>query len=531
MEHPKGVLAGRYEQLTIGREQVLRRAREASALTIPSVVVRSGHNETSELPTPFQSVGSRGVRNLSSKFLISLFPPNVPFFKYTIDDLAVDEIEEEAGEIGRGEVEKALNKRERLVMKEIESSYFRTAAFEAFKHLIIAGNALMFVPEDGMAQVYGIDKYVCSRDPEGRVLEVILCQSFNPKTLPPEAQQILSQGGTKGSMGDAAETVKLYTGLRRTNKGKYEVVQEIAGVLIPNTRKVYEEALCPWKALRLTKIDGEDYGRGYVEDYLGDLISLEGLSQSLLEGTAVVSKVITLVNPNGTTKISDVANAENGAVIAGSPEEVAMLQAPKGTDLQVAQAQIQNLTQNLSFAFLMNTAIQRQAERVTAQEIRFMANELESALGGLYSLLAQEFQLPMVKIYEARMEKNRKVPSLPEGVTMPTVVTGLDALGRGQDLQNLDMFLAGLGEVIGPELLKYLNLSEYVKRRGAALGIDMADLIKSEEEIAQAEQQAQMMGLAQNMGPQAIQAFAQIQGKQMDGDAKMAAEAMKQQGK
>lgn len=59
----------------------------------------------------------------------------------------------------------------------------------------------------------------------------------------------------------------------------------------------------------------------------------------------------------------------------------------------------------------------------------------------------------------------------------------------------------------------------------------MADLIKSEEEIAQAEQQAQMMGLAQNMGPQAIQAFAQIQGKQMDGDAKMAAEAMKQQGK
>jgi len=523
----KGVAEARYEALMRNRETVLKRAREASALTIPNVIVRSGHTETSELPTPFQSVGSRGVRNLASKFLLSLFPPNVPFFKYTIDDLAVEEIEQEAGSEGRGEIEKALGKRERLVMKEIESSYFRTAAFEAFKHLIISGNVLMFVPEDGMAQVFGLDKFVVSRDPSGTVLEIILKQSFAPSTLPPEAQALLGGGGT--NMGMDAQTVNLYTGIRRTQKGKYEVIQEVGGKIIPNTRKVFDEESCPWKALRLTKIDGEDYGRGYVEDYLGDLISLEGLSQTLLEGSAVAAKIITLVNPNGTTNIKDIAQAENGAVIAGSPDEVAMLQAEKRADMSVAQTQVQNLTQNLSFAFLMNTAIQRQAERVTAQEIRFMAQELESALGGLYSLLAQEFQLPMVRIFEKRMEKNRKVPPLPDNITMPTVVTGLDALGRGQDLQNLDAFLMGLGELMGPEIQKYLNFQEYINRRGAALGIDMNNLIKTDEEIAQAEQQAQMMGLAQNMGPQAIQAFAQIQGKQMDGDAKVAAAAAKEE--
>jgi hypothetical protein len=112
---------------------------------------------------------------------------------------------------------------------------------------------------------------------------------------------------------------------------------------------------------------------------------------------------------------------------------------------------------------------------------------------------------------------------------MPTVVTGLDALGRGQDLQNLDFFLAGLGEAFGPEVLgRYIKLEEAIKRRGAALGIDMADLVKTEEEVQQAEQQAQMMGMAQNMGPQAIQAMAQMQGKQMDNETKMATEAMKQ---
>lgn len=529
----KGVVAKRYEQLMSHRENVLRRAREASALTIPSVIVRDGHNETSELPTPYQSVGSRGVRNLSSKFLMSLFPPNVPFFKYSLDDLAVQEIEEEAGDIGRGEIEKALGKRERLVMKEIEASYFRTAAFEAFKHLIISGNALIYVPEDGMSQVFGLDKYVVSRDPSGTVLEVVLKQHFHPETLPPEAQQVLANAGgqtTSSGMTNAPQ-VALFTGIRRTNKGRYEVVQETAGMVIPNTRKVFDEDALPWRALRLTKIDGEDYGRGYVEDYLGDLISLEGLSQALLEGSAVMSRVITLVNPNGTTNIMDVAQAENGAVIAGSPEEVQMLQADGRINLSVAQQQVQALAQQLSFAFLMNTAIQRQAERVTAQEIRFMAQELESALGGMYSLLAQEFQLPMVNLFEKRMEKNRKVPALPKGVTMPKVVTGLDALGRGQDLQNLDAFLMGLGEVMGPEIQKYLNFSEYISRRGAALGIDMENLIKSEEEIAEAEQQAQMMGLAQNMGPQAIQAFAQIQGKQLDGETKQNVEAMKQEKK
>ncbi len=530
----KGVAAARYESLMTHRESVLRRAREASALTIPSLIVRDGHNETSELPTPYQSVGSRGVRNLASKFLMSLFPPHVPFFKYSIDDMAVEEIEAEAGDIGRGEIEKALSKRERLVMKEIEASYFRTAAFEAFKHLIVSGNVLVYAPEDGMAQVYGMDKWVCSRDPRGVVLEIVLKQHFAPETLPPEAQQVLANVGHDLSASGGFKnkpTVALYTGIRRTAKGRYEVIQEIAGVIIPNTRKVFDEDQLPWKALRLTKIDGEDYGRGYVEDYLGDLISLEGLSQALLEGSAIASRVITLVAPNGTTNIRDVAEAENGAVIAGSPEEVAMLQSEQRADLSVAQQQVQALTQQLAFAFLMNSAVQREAERVTAQEIRFMAQELETALGGMYSLLALEFQLPMVKLFEHRMEKNRKVPPLPKDVTMPKIVTGLDALGRGQDLQNLDAFLIGLGELMGPEIQKYINFGEYISRRGAALGIDTENLIKSEEEIAEVEQQAQMMGLAQNMGPQAIQAFAQLQGKQMDGDTKMAQEAMKQQAK
>ena len=525
MNPDKGAAQARYEQLDRARTHVLRRARQAAALTIPHLMPPEGFKESSELPTPFQSIGARGVRNLASKLLLTLFPPHTPFFKYSIDDFMIDAIEEEAGETGRGEIEKALNKRERAVMKEVEASFFRTGAFEALRQLLISGNVLMHIPEKEQAQVFRLNQYVVSRDPQGLVLEIVLKQGFAPNSLPKEVRKLLGEDAT----GDD-DSVHLFTYVSRTPDGKYKVFQEINARVIPGTTKTYKEELLPWKALRLTKIDGEDYGRGYVEEFIGDLISLEGLSQTVLEGSAVTAKVVTLVNPNGVTRASDVAQAENGAVIAGNVEDVNMLQAEKRADMSVASQQISNLEQRMAYAFLLNTAIQRQGERVTAEEIRYMARELEDGLGGMYSLLAQEFQLPVVHIFEDRMEKNRNVPELPKEAASPAIITGIDALGRGQDLNNLDAFLAGLGQAFGPEILgKYIKLDEAIKRRGVALGIDMADLVKSAEEVAQAEEAAMMQELAQNMGPQAIQAYSHVTGKQMDGEAKVAAEAAKKE--
>ena len=527
MSNNTGLAHTRYTQLEKQREPYLKRAREAAALTIPHLMTPSGHNKSSDLPTPFQSVGARGLRNLASKLLLTLFPPHTPFFKYSVDDLVVKEIEAEGGAEGRGQIEEALSIRERAVMKEVEAAYFRTAAFEGLRQLLMAGNVLLHVPPEGHAQVHRLDTFVANRDPEGLLLEFCLKQSFSPVSLPPEAQALLGSDTGNRATGDDP-SVDVYTYGRRTRKGKYEVFQEISGKVIPNTRQVYDEKVLPYLALRLTKIDGEDYGRGYIEEYLGDLISLEGLSQTLLEGSAVIAKVVTLINPNGITSVRDVVEAENGDVISGNAEDVTMLQAEKRADLSVAKEQVQELTQRLAFAFLMNTAIQRNGERVTAEEIRYMAQELEDGLGGMYSLLAHEFQLPVVYLFEKRMERKRRVPPLPDDIAGPSIVTGIDALGRGQDLRNLDGFLTGLGQAFGPEILgRYIKLGEVIKRRGAALGIDMSNLIYSEEEMAQAEQQAKMEALAQNLGPDAIKAYGQLQGKQMDVQGKMDMEAAK----
>jgi ribosomal 50S subunit-recycling heat shock protein len=104
-----------------------------------------------------------------------------------------------------------------------------------------------------------------------------------------------------------------------------------------------------------------------------------------------------------------------------------------------------------------------------------------------------------------KMSRDKRLPKLPKDIVKPTIVTGVEALGRGNDLQRLDLFLAGANQVVGPQAVtQYLNVSDYFKRRATALGIETEGLIKTEEEIQQAMQQQQMMEMAQKLGSPAV---------------------------
>ena len=109
--------------------------------------------------------------------------------------------------------------------------------------------------------------------------------------------------------------------------------------------------------------------------------------------------------------------------------------------------------------------------------------------------------------------KSKKLPKLPDDVVKPTIVTGMEALGRGHDLRKLDMFIQGMTQALGPEVLKqYVNLQDYIKRRATALGIETEGLIKTPEQIAQEQQQAQMQQMMMQAGPGAVQEGAKALG-------------------
>ena len=489
-----GFVAQQYSTMTTSRESFLKRAREASKLTIPTLIPESGHTYTSDYPTPYQSIGARGVNNLASKMLMALLPPNSPFFRLIIDDFDLANL---IGEDKRGPVEEGLAKIERAALHEIEAEAMRVPIYEALKHLIVGGNALLHLPNKGVMRVFHLDSYTVKRDVQGNIIKIIVKETLSAKTLPVELQKYVDT-----SAEDTYRTYDLFTCIKREEK-KYEIFQEIQGNRIEESSGQYPLDQLPWIPLRFNRIDNEDYGRGFVEEYIGDLKSVEGLSQAIVEGSAAAAKVLFLVKPNGTTKLRTLAESPNGAIVAGDANDVSTLQLNKSTDFRVANEMLQYLTNRLQFAFLMNSSVERQAERVTAEEIRYKAQELEMALGGVYSVLSQELQVPLVKLLLARLTKQGKMPKFPKNTVKPEIVTGVEALGRGQDLNKLATFLQYL-QPLGQQIIaQEMNIGDYIDRLGASLGIDTSGLIKTSEEKQMEkqmiEQQRQQMMQQQMM--------------------------------
>lgn len=519
-----------YEQLSSDRSPYLTRARRAAELTVPFLFPKEGVSGSTSFDEPSQSLGARGVRHLASKLQLALFPVNAPFFRYSIDDLALQQLTQ--SDTDRGNVEKALNARERAVMAEMNGSMFRPIGFEACRQMLIAGNYLIHIPKKGKPRGHRLSSYVVRRDASGNILDIVILEKIARTALPLDILAHISAARSSAEK-PRDETIDVFTKitLNETND-RYIVTQEIDDVELDSEYSgEYPVDALPWVPLRFSYLEGENYGRGFVDEYIGDLASLEALTAALRDGTIQGAKVIWMVKPAATVSVARLSKAENGDFVQGDPESVVPLRLDKQSDFSVAERFIAQLTERLSYAFLLNSAIQRSGERVTAEEIRYMAGELDQGLGGVYSLQAEEFQLKVAKLYEIRMETNRKVPPLPKEITSMSIVTGLDALGRGNDLANLDALVSGAGQVVGPEAVaRYLNPGEYFKRRGAALGIDMGGLIRTDEELAQADQQAQMMQMAQHLGPQAISQMGGMAKQQMANDAQAAQSQGEQDG-
>ncbi len=510
---PAMTAKGRFDSLRVERDPFLSRAREVSKLTIPSLIPPEGSTGATKLPTPFQSVGSKGINNIASKLLLALFPPGSSFFKLTIDDFVLDRLIAQAGgdkegQDAKGKFEKALAKVEHAVTTRMEAVGMRVDLFEALKHLVTGGNALIRIADKGKLMVYPLSHYVCKRDGEGEPLEIVLEQCFAPMTLPKEAKEIYDmQMAGKDDAAATPNTVYIYTRICR-REARWVVYQEMLGEEIPGTRGYYPLDNSPWLPLRLNRIAGEDYGRGLGEEYLGDLYSLESLSQSIVEFAAIAAKILFFVDEAGTTQKKQIAEAPSGSVLDGRASDVTVLGLEKFADFRVAKETADGIETRLGEAFLLGSAARRDAERVTAEEIRLIASELEQALGGVYSVLSAELQLPLVKRLMLQMTRERALPPLPKEAVTPSIVTGLSALGRTSDLQKLDTLLAGVQQMFGPDAVsEYVSAGAYITRRATALGLpDIDGLVRSEEAVQAQRDQKAKMELASKLGPPAIQA-------------------------
>lgn len=502
--------ASRYAKLSSDRTIFLDTARDCATLSIPYLLTPTGSMNGQKLPTPWQSIGAKGVNVMASKLMLSLFPVNTTFFKLQINDGKLTNNPEIDAKV-RSEIDLSLAKMERVVMQSIAESQDRVILHQAMKHLIVTGNALVYMGSKGV-KVYPLDRFVVVRDGEGTPIEIITVEAVDRQFLPKELQSSLKKNinsvdDTSGtapiadiSVGEGEAVV--YTWAKLVNN-QWIWKQEVDGEVVPNSLSKAPKDITPWLPLRFNVVDGEDYGRGRIEEFLGDLKSLEALMQAMVEGSAAAAKVVFLVSPAATVKPSNLAKAGNGAIIQGRVDDVSVVQVGKAQDFSTSFNMIQSLTQRLSEAFLIFAV--RQSERTTAEEVRMTQQELNEQLGGIYGNLTVELLRPYLNRKLSVLQRSGEVPKLPKGIVFPTVVAGLEGVGRGQDRESLMMFLQTISQSLGPEaMMKYINPDEAVKRLAAAQGIDILNLVKTQEqqnaELQQMQRQQSLQSLTEQVG-------------------------------
>jgi len=489
----------RYNQLVTDRRQFLDKAVDCSELTLPYLI----QDDTTSKPThetlriPWQSVGSKCVVGLAAKLMLAILPPQGSFFKFQVRE---DKLGEELPAEAKSEMELSLSKMERMVMDYIAASNDRVVIHQALKHLIVGGNALLFMGKDGIKN-YPLNRYVVNRDGNGNVLEIVTKELIHRDVLGFDLPKKEPNTVVDKTYGTNTDEVEVYTCVKLDN-GRWVWYQEVEGMIVPGSRSTAPKNASPWLVLTFNSVDGEQYGRGRVEEFLGDLKSLEGLSQALVEGAAAASKVIFLVSPSSTTKPATIAKAGNGAIVQGRAEDVQVVQVGKTADFSTAANMSQTIERRLLEAFLVMNV--RNAERVTAEEVRLTQLELEQQLGGIFSLLTTSFLIPYLDRTLLVLQRTNELPKIPKEIIRPSIVAGVNALGRGQDREALTMFMGTIAQTIGPEALgRFINPLEAIKRLAAAQGIDVLNLVKTpeqmgqeKEEMEQKQQQATLLSQA-----------------------------------
>lgn len=471
--------ASEWSRLDALRTGLIDRAERLAEITLPQVCPDDSYDSGRDsLTNGVTSLGAQLATNLNNKLMLAMFPASRPFFRLAMSEADTQDLLEKTG-LTMDLLTDSLAQGERDALLQLEMSGGREGLYEAMNHLIVVGNILMDSRDKDTLCFHHLKEYVVQRDSKGVPLDIILKQQMAVREISGEAAAYLPEH----YFVNPQTVVARYTWLCRDGD-KYILSEWIDDVRLPDRKfggryKMGDE---PLHALTWRLPLKQHYGVGRVEEYFADLGTYENTSEALADGAVLASQFRWALNPAGMTRPEDFQNAENGAVFPGTSNDVSLVFANIGQQLNTVLSLSQVYERRLGAGFLMNSAVTRDAERVTAEEIRIQAQELESTLGGVYSRIARDIQIPIANWLLKKANLSIKGTKL-----RPVIITGLDALSRNADLERLLQFLSnitGLSQ-IPPQVRLRLQESNIITDIAAGLGINSKRYVASDDEVQQ----------------------------------------------
>lgn len=431
----------------------------------------------------FQSVGAMLANHLASKIASLLFPSTQSFFRLdaAVNTAAMaDAMAMDVKELASGLAELENTAYRRIFLR---SSYHQLV--HTMKLLICTGNCLLYRDsENTNMHAYSLRQYSLLRDGSGKVLDIVLKERTTVGQLP-EAVQAAFYAGR-----DKYDAVCLYTRVRReprTVTDVFVVTQQVDSYAL-DVHEEYAEAVCPYIPVTWNLVTGENYGRGLVEDYAGDFAKLSELSEALALYEIEACRVLHMAAPGSQADIDSMADQESGAWVAGDPTKVEAYEAGDYNKILALTADLEQIFQRLAPAFMYGGNV-RDAERVTAEEIRTQAEEANQSLGGVYSVIADNLHIPLAHILCAEVNPEFVSEIIAGGLTL-SVLTGVAALGRSADVNKLLQVAQVLATVIPvfTQSSQRLDPERVISKVFEGFGLNLEDYTHTEEEL-QAKQQ------------------------------------------
>lgn len=410
--------------------------------TIPSVFPHNHlHPNTkkignSEIQHDYQSIGAILTNSLATKLASVLFPAGQSFFRMNLNKELESVLKRTKG-FDYQNLQSDMVETERKACSRLFLNASYAQLIQMLRYLIITGNALI-KRHEGKITVYSIHNYSILRDNSATVLDIVLRETFTYGSLPKEIKEHL---GVSDTYKKDTDEVTVFTRIKRATRGSakkervvYEVTKEIGGQEI-GKQAVYPERLCPYIPVAWNVVNGDSYGHSHVEDYAGDFAKLSDLSRALTLYQIDACKVVNLVKPGATVDLDSLNAAEIGEWVQADPNAVGKHEGGEYQKIKAIADDIQSIFSRLSQAFMYSGNV-RDAERVTAEEIRMNAEEADKALGGVYSRLAECIHLPLAYLLTYEVQPTVISAFVSKEIDLE-ILTGLSALGRTAEINGL----------------------------------------------------------------------------------------------
>jgi hypothetical protein len=507
------------------RIQVLERARECAQLTKPWILTRQNQSPENPLPNTWQNIGADGVTNLVGRMLGALFPPEVPWLRLDLNpeiryspNVSNEELQA---------IEAELFKRELLLMSMIESrgfddgmeygnkynSGFRTAQTIALTQVVITGETLIMMDDDFRFTVYRRDQYVTRRDSQCNVMYHIIRERIDPLTMTDE--QITKASLDKSLLMEQEvdrRECELFTMVEWQPWTKtWMIRQEVNGNIVTES----EERISPYYCVPFELVPGENYARSFVESKRPDLKTLNEASFRMIQWAALASKANPVIDYSAEVREEDLEKDSGkpfrARVEGGMVQDIGfMSMGGKLNDISFLGGFIRDKEARLGQSMLIGSESVRRSERTTAFEIaRITIEQIQGALGGFYTPVADALQLPIAHRGMHLIEKKKILPALPKKSMSIKILTGLAALSRENKAAAM-LDVAQVAQLLGPQALAKIEPTVFLDVYARLRGINEPGMVKTNQEVEQEARQQMQRDIEQQAAQEGIAAVSNV---------------------